>query len=118
MSKAAVPKLQPEAEVSCPPKPITFLVFSAESCLSGYIVVHKNVNVIHSPKSLGTSGLMLASVSHKICSVAKVSLVYNYQYQLSSSRLPPRVLLSLGPVLRGAQPLKSTGTEGLGTLRC
>ena len=60
---------------------------------------------------------MLASVSHKMCSAAKASLVYNYQYQLSSYRLPPCALLSLGPVMRSAQLLKSTGAEGLGTLR-
>lgn len=60
---------------------------------------------------------MLASVSHKMFSLAKASPVYNDQYQRSSSRLPPRALLSLGPAMRGARPLKSSEAEGLGTLR-
>lgn len=70
--------------------------------------------MIHSPKRLGASGLMLASVSHKKCSVAEVSLVY--KYWLPKYRLPPCALLSLGPVVWGAELLKPTGAEGLGTL--
>lgn len=107
MSKAAVPKLQPKAKVSCPPKPITFLVFSAENCLSGYVVVHLNVNVIHSPKNLRTSGLMLASVSHKMGSAVGVSLV---PLPIPTTQLP---ITSLFAALPGACEVLSCWNPGM-----